>query len=47
MTLSGLGVERDDLDTMAREAHAIRRLLDYNPRDLAVADIRAIYDAAW
>jgi alcohol dehydrogenase class IV len=47
MTLSGLGVDRADLDTMAREAHAIRRLLDNNPRDLSVDDIRAIYEAAW
>lgn len=47
MRLSGLGVDAGDLDTMARDAHAIRRLLDFNPRDLTVADIRAIYDAAW
>lgn len=47
MRLSGLGVPRSDLDTMAAEAHAIRRLLDNNPRDLSLADIRAIYDAAY
>lgn len=47
MTLSGLGVPRSDLDRMASDAHAIRRLLDNNPRDLSVADIRAIYDAAY
>ena len=32
---------------MAREAHAIRRLLDNNPRDLGEADILSIYRAAY
>ncbi len=47
MKLSGLGVPADDLDAMADDAFAIRRLLDSNPRDLARDDIRAIYQAAF
>ncbi len=31
---------------MATEAHAIRRLLDNNPRDMSREDILAIYQAA-
>ena len=37
----------DDLPAMAGEAHAIRRLLDNNPRDLAETDILSIYRAAF
>ncbi len=47
MRLSGLGVPRDDLPTMAGDAFAIRRLLDNNPRDLSQADILSIYEAAY
>jgi alcohol dehydrogenase class IV len=47
MTLSGLGVPQEDLDAMADDAFAIRRLLDNNPRDLSRADIRSIYEAAF
>lgn len=47
MRLSNHGVKEDDLAAMAREAHAIRRLLDWNPIDLSVADIHAIYRAAF
>jgi alcohol dehydrogenase class IV len=46
MRLSALGVPADDLPVMAAEAHAIRRLLDNNPRDLSRDDILAIYRAA-
>jgi alcohol dehydrogenase class IV len=46
MRLSALGVPADDLPIMADEAHAIRRLLDNNPRDLTRDDILAIYRAA-
>ncbi|MDR3517675.1 MAG: iron-containing alcohol dehydrogenase [Azospirillaceae bacterium] len=46
MTLSAFGISADDLPRMAREAHAIRRLLDNNPRELSEADILAIYRAA-
>jgi alcohol dehydrogenase class IV len=31
---------------MATEAHAIRRLLDNNPRDISREDILAMYQAA-
>ncbi|WP_183898227.1 iron-containing alcohol dehydrogenase [Rhizobium metallidurans] len=47
MKLSALGVPDSDLDAMADDAFAIRRLLDNNPRDLARADIRSIYEAAY
>jgi alcohol dehydrogenase class IV len=47
MRLSALGVPGDDLPKMAAEAHAIRRLLDNNPRDLTEEDILAIYRAAF
>lgn len=47
MRLSAQGVPRDDLPVMAAEAHAIRRLLDHNPRDLSEADILALYHAAY
>ncbi len=47
MRLGALGVPRDDLPAMAEEAHAIRRLLDNNPRDLSRAEILAMYQAAY
>jgi alcohol dehydrogenase class IV len=47
MRLSKLGVPRDDLPAMAQEAHAIRRLLDNNPRDMNQDDILGIYQAAY
>ncbi|SHI59033.1 Alcohol dehydrogenase, class IV [Roseomonas rosea] len=47
MRLSRLNVPRDDLGTMATEAHAIRRLLDNNPRDLSRGEILAMYEAAY
>ena len=47
MRLSRLGVPEADLPTMAREAHAIRRLLDFNPREMSVDDILALYRAAY
>ncbi len=47
MRLSNYGVPADDLPRMADEAHAIRRLLDNNPRDLGRDDILAIYRAAF
>ncbi|KQV81478.1 iron-containing alcohol dehydrogenase [Rhizobium sp. Root1220] len=47
MRLSGLGVPEGDLDAMADDAFAIRRLLDNNPRDLSREDIRSIYEAAF
>jgi alcohol dehydrogenase class IV len=46
MKLSALGVPETDFETMATEAHAIRRLLDNNPRDMRREDILAIYAKA-
>jgi alcohol dehydrogenase class IV len=42
-----LGVPEGDLAAMAGEAHAIRRLLDNNPRDLSREQILALYQAAY
>ena len=47
MRLSRHGVPESDLETMAAEAHAIRRLLDNNPRDISRDDILALYRAAF
>nr|WP_295106635.1 iron-containing alcohol dehydrogenase [uncultured Caulobacter sp.] len=44
--LSRRGVPAEDFAAMAKEASAIRRLLDNNPRDLTEQDIRLIYEAA-
>ncbi|MGX9963496.1 iron-containing alcohol dehydrogenase [Roseomonas sp. F4] len=46
MRLSRLGVPEADLPVMATEAHAIRRLLDNNPRAMSREDILALYHAA-
>lgn len=47
MRLSAYGVPREDLPVMATEAHAIRRLLDNNPRDISRDEILALYEAAY
>ncbi|PIO98866.1 alcohol dehydrogenase [Pleomorphomonas carboxyditropha] len=47
MRMSAFGVPAAELPAMAREAHAIRRLLDNNPRDLSEPDILSIYRAAF
>ncbi|CAI2931794.1 iron-containing alcohol dehydrogenase [Aminobacter sp. P9b] len=47
MRLSQLGVPENDLETMADDAFAIRRLLDNNPRELARGDILSIYRTAY
>lgn len=47
MRLRAHGVPEDDLPFMATEAHAIRRLLDWNPVDLSVETIQAIYRQAY
>ena len=46
MRLSAHGVPDADLDAMATEAHAIRRLLDNNPRHLSRDEIAAMYRRA-
>lgn len=47
MALRAHGVPRDDLAASAKEAHGIRRLLDWNPVDLSESDILEIYEAAY
>lgn len=47
MHMSKLGVPADDLRSMADEAHGIRRLLDFNPRDMSPSDILGLYQAAY
>lgn len=47
MRLSAHGVPFEDLDAMAAEAHAIRRLLDNNPRDIGRDEIAAMYRRAF
>ncbi len=47
MRLRAQGVPREDLGTMATEAHAIRRLLDNNPREISREQILAMYEAAF
>lgn len=47
MSLAAHGVSKSVLSDWAGEAHAIRRLMDNNPRDMSVAEIEAIYQAAF
>ena len=47
MHLAAHGVPEADLDAMATEAHAIRRLLDNNPRDISRDEIAAMYRRAF
>lgn len=47
MRLSALGADEAQLRPWAREAHAIRRLMDNNPRDMSEAEVLAIYHAAF
>lgn len=47
MRLSAHGAAEDQLERFATEAHAIRRLMDNNPRDMSVEEVRGIFRAAW
>lgn len=47
MHLKAHGAKEDDLGAWAEEAHAIRRLMDNNPRGMTVADVHAIYRDAY
>lgn len=47
MHISKLGVPEHDLQSMADEAHGIRRLLDFNPRQMSPAEIFGLYRAAY
>lgn len=46
MSLASHGAKAEDLPAWAAEAHAIRRLMDNNPRDMTVDDVLGIYLAA-
>ncbi|MDO8885220.1 MAG: iron-containing alcohol dehydrogenase [Pseudotabrizicola sp.] len=47
MRLSEHGATAADLPKWAAEAHAIRRLMDNNPRDMSVEQVEAIYREAF
>ena len=47
MKLSKHGAAEDQLPRFATDAHAIRRLMDNNPRDMSVEDVLAVYRAAY
>jgi len=47
MSLAAHGASEADLRPWAEEAHAIRRLMDNNPREMSVDDVEAIYRAAF
>ena len=47
MRLSKLGASETNLGDWASEAHAIRRLMDNNPRDMSVDQVLSIYRAAF
>ena len=47
MSLAAHGATESDLRPWAEEAHAIRRLMDNNPRGMSVDDVEAIYRAAF
>jgi alcohol dehydrogenase len=47
MRLSAHGAKEADLAAWAAEAHAIRRLMDNNPRDMSEAEVEGIYRAAF
>ena len=46
MGLAGHGAEAASLEAWAREAHAIRRLMDNNPRPMSFEHVLAIYHSA-
>ena len=47
MRLSAHGATDAQLSRFAADAHGIRRLMDNNPRDMTVAEVEAIYRAAF
>ena len=47
MRLSAHGATEDQLPRFATDAHAIRRLMNNNPREMGVEDVLAIYRAAF
>lgn len=47
MRLSAHKAREEDLSDWATEAHAIRRLMNNNPRDMSVEDVLSVYKAAY
>jgi alcohol dehydrogenase class IV len=47
MKIRDYNVPENDLKEMADEAANIRRLMDWNPVDLAASDVHRIYQSAW
>jgi alcohol dehydrogenase class IV len=47
MSLAAHGADESALQAWATEAHAIRRLMDNNPREMSVEDVHAVYRAAF
>ena len=47
MRLSSYGAKTAQLRSLAEEAHAIRRLMDNNPREMSIDDIEQIYQSAF
>ncbi|MGA0540384.1 iron-containing alcohol dehydrogenase [Neotabrizicola sp. VNH66] len=47
MQLSKNGATEDQLPRFAEDAHAIRRLMDNNPREMSVEDVLSLYRAAF
>jgi alcohol dehydrogenase class IV len=47
MSLAAHGVSEAVLGDWAAEAHAIRRLMDNNPRDMSVSEVEEIYRKAY
>ena len=47
MSLSSHGAKASDLSAWATDAHAIRRLMDNNPREMSIEDVLQIYQAAF
>jgi alcohol dehydrogenase len=45
-SLAAHGAKAADLPAWAEEAHAIRRLMDNNPRPMSVDEVLGIYQAA-
>lgn len=43
--LTDLGIPREELGVVVEDAFKVRRLLDNNPREVGVEDIRAIYES--
>ena len=47
MSLTAHGITEADLAAYAAEAYGIRRLMDFNPREMSIGDVEAVYRAAF